>query len=712
MSEEPIASTEYQPRLMIYVVWHPQFARGREMAERIYCHFARDPEKPNARGLGIPVFFRSEPAEGAATPAPIALDEARHTAVIVLVDPKMVIAGADWSRYISPLSQQAQANSKRHRVFLVAFTPNAFKLLSADNFIRLQDHSPEAAPGYLLIRLTNELGRLLTQRPTLAAVETEQSKSPPKMRLFLSHAKLDGEKAALALRDYVRDTLALDTFFDAIDIAAGYRFAEQIDEGIDSAAFALVHTDAYASRVWCQHEVIRAKKHGRPVVVIHAIEEGEARSFPYMGNVPTIRWRADQPLRLEAIVGLILREVLRTEYFTQHFEDLRALFNVPPSVRALPRAPELLTALALRSVAETVPFFVYPDPPLAKQELDLLLELAPNLRLITPTLLFANQAQLAQGDAAAPAKGLAGWRMGISISESENLARRGLGFPRLAEEKTAPPSPHLRDALTEFARFLLAAGATLAYGGDLRQGGFTIVLFELLAAYRAMGGEDSGAVQSYLSWPIHLDLTEKQEEDWAGLVDFHKIPAPPNLGVDPTTKVPPTTRENRVAWARSLTGMREEMNAGTDARIFLGGQLGSLGQRGSGRYPGLAEEALLALRARKPVYLIGAFGGCTEATIEALRGKRPSAFTELERLTDPEVRAAMELYNSQVAADGERIDYNALTAEFEGFGIAGLNNGLNAEENERLFTTTNLPEMIALVLRGLERLGKPPALVS
>ena len=75
-------------------------------------------------------------------------------------------------------------------------------------------------------------------------------------------------------------------------------------------------------------------------------------------------------------------------------------------------------------------------------------------------------------------------------------------------------------------------------------------------------------------------------------------------------------------------------------------------------------------------------------------------------------RAAIELYNSQLPPGGEPIDYKALTAEFEGFGIAGLNNGLDAAENERLLTTMNLPEMIALVLRGLGRLGKPPVLPS
>ena len=128
--------------------------------------------------------------------------------------------------------------------------------------------------------------------------------------------------------------------------------------------------------------------------------------------------------------------------------------------------------------------------------------------------------------------------------------------------------------------------------------------------------------------------------------------------------------------------------------------------------PGLAEEALLALRAGKPVYLIGAFGGCAEAVIEALRGKKPAALTLDYQVADSVSGAAIELYNSQLPPGGEPIDYQALTAEFEGFGIAGLKNGLDAAENERLLTTMNLPEMIALVLRGLGRSGKPPVLPS
>jgi len=697
MAEETITPNEYQPRLLIYVVWHPTFERGQKLAENIYAHFSRDPGRTNARGIGIPVFFRSAAVSAGQVPPRIAVDAAQHTAIIVLVDPQMVIDDG-WETYVDDLWNQAGAAPDRHRLFPVAFDDTAYQLspqIGAVNYIRLQGQSAEAGVGFLLNRLTNELGRLLTQRPTLASVETETTKgtSPPKMRLFISHAKLDGEKTALLLRDYIHKNLALDTFFDAIDIAAGFSFENEINAGIDTAAFAVVHTDAYASRVWCQHEVIRAKRHGRPIVVVHAIEEGEARSFPYIGNVPTIRWRAEDPPRVEAVVGLVLREVLRTEYFQQHFDDLKKLFDVPATVRALPRAPELLTCLALRADKNKVPYFVYPDPPLAKQELDLLTELDPNLRLTTPTLLFAKPSEPLALAGKNLEKAAAGWRIGLSISDSVDLPLRGFG------------PAHLRDAASEFARFLLAAGATLAYGGDLRQGGFTEVLFELLTAYRAISGEAVDAIQSYLAWPIHLDLDATQRARLKNTACFHPIEPPANLGVDPATKVPPTTPEDRVAWARSLTAMRERMNAEIHARLLLGGQA-----RGLGKYPGLAEEALLALRAGKPVYLIGAFGGCAEAIIEALRGNKPTAFTLDYQVADSVSGESIELYNSQLPASGEPIDYKALTAEFEGFGIAGLNNGLDAAENERLLRTVNLPEMIALVLRGLGRLGKPSVL--
>ena len=56
---------------------------------------------------------------------------------------------------------------------------------------------------------------------------------------------------------------------------------------------------------------------------------------------------------------------------------------------------------------------------------------------------------------------LKGKTIGISISESDNLSELGYGVS------------HQKDAIIEIARYILAAGGKLAYGGDMRQGGFT-----------------------------------------------------------------------------------------------------------------------------------------------------------------------------------------------------------------------------------------------
>lgn len=137
MNDEGTPASEYLPRLAIYVAWHSASAQGRQIAKRIYAHFARDADQPNACWLGIPVFFRSALADGEVVPAPIEFDLARHTAVIVLVDPKMVLGGSAWRDYVAELWKAADAAPEWHRVFPVAIAPSAFNILPEAHFIRL-----------------------------------------------------------------------------------------------------------------------------------------------------------------------------------------------------------------------------------------------------------------------------------------------------------------------------------------------------------------------------------------------------------------------------------------------------------------------------------------------------------------------------------------------------------------------------------------------
>jgi len=110
---------------------------------------------------------------------------------------------------------------------------------------------------------------------------------------------------------------------------------------------------------------------------------------------------------------------------------------------------------------------------------------------------------------------------------------------------------------------------------------------------------------------------------------FLKSPIPD--GVDesiPRDKFLPPTKtklENMLIWARSMTRMRRDFLAKlNDAQILLGGRMDGY----SSKYPGVVEEAYEVMKAEKPLYLIGAFGGATKAVIDAVSGGRPQSLTE------------------------------------------------------------------------------------
>jgi hypothetical protein len=142
------------------------------------------------------------------------------------------------------------------------------------------------------------------------------------------------------------------------------------------------------------------------------------------------------------------------------------------------------------------------------------------------------------------------------------------------------------------------------------------------------------------------------------------------------------------------------MDAMTHARVLLGGQVSEF----KGKYPGLLEEALLALRSGKPVYLIGGFGGCTRSIVDALKGRVPEPFTEAFQIQDPLYKSLAERYGKDAAATKTTaIDYAGELQFLQGKGVGGLDNGLSDDENEILFSSRNLPEIIYLLLKGLTR---------
>lgn len=279
-----------------------------------------------------------------------------------------------------------------------------------------------------------------------------------------------------------------------------------------------------------------------------------------------------------------------------------------------------------------------------------------------------------------------GRTIGISISESDNLNELGYGVA------------HLKDSMIEVARYILAAGGKLAYGGDMRQGGFTELIFDLLAYYKA--DKDLPAHErfySYLAYPLSTTLSSEKEAELKQNVSFKKVAPPSDLHIEnPNEFLKPDSPDNLYIWARCLTKMREEMEADCDARIFIGGRTKGF----KGKHSGILEELLIALDRKHPIYLIGAFGGMTRDIINALNGENPDSFTNEYYSDSSDYVGMCSLFNER--HPNGIIDHPQCLSYLREIGWAGIakNNGLSQSDNLRLAVTPHISEIIYLILKG------------
>ena len=261
------------------------------------------------------------------------------------------------------------------------------------------------------------------------------------------------------------------------------------------------------------------------------------------------------------------------------------------------------------------------------------------------------------------------YAVAISISESPDMPILGL-----AKE-------HLDDAMAEIARHLLAMGARLMYGGDLRPQGFTEVLFELVARHKrdTVVGDDRPSVSNFLAWPVHVSLPSEQlkhlADELSGIAELVYLNSEGNvITPEHRQRLAPKLPTN-AEWVSGLSSMREVMTRMCDARVLLGGRVDNF----KGRMPGVAEEALTALRAGKPLFLLGGFGGCARDIAEDL--------------------------GLATAGLARRKDWSG-RSDFATCSVQNLNNGLDPDENAVLATTVHVDQAVTLILRGLLRLIK------
>lgn len=376
--------------LSLFVVWHPEFTEGKKIANDLYSIFCRDIEQPLSRSLGIQVYYRS------ASLIPIDKSIANRNAIILLIDENYMVDKA-FQAYTEQLAGLTDENTRIYPIALCEQATGIGCSLNSIQFIRYQDRFINIREEYdrgikkIKSELLHDCARLLMGIQPIWRDTKQDTKIPSPVKLFLSHAKKDGEETTKRFKIFIESETKLDVFFDTVDIADGYEFEKQIEVNIENAALVVFHTDEYSSREWCRIEVLVAKRNKCSIVVVHDIKDGEKRAFPYMGNTPTITLKQEENSSFTEILTLTLYQVLNNLYqrellqsFEKEFKDDKAEFVTITS------PPELFNYIDLYKMKLTEKkklIVLYPEPPLGAEELRILNDIDKDIRFITPIYL-------------------------------------------------------------------------------------------------------------------------------------------------------------------------------------------------------------------------------------------------------------------------------------------------------------------------------------
>lgn len=382
--------------LNIYIVWHPNSLVGETIAKELYNTFCRDYKNPLSRGLGIPVYFRSAKIDDN---KPVAIDflEAEKNAVICLIDDEYFLDDY-FKEFTSEIVSQLDDNNRIYPIKLFYKAHNIGCGLSnlqfVDAMVFFNDKldfqlEGDLAKGIKKIQseVLHDCARLLMEyHPVFKDKEKNRIGSP--VKLFLSHAKHDGENTTIRFKQFIENNLKLDVFFDTVDIANGYDFAKQFEQEILNSALVVFHTDEYSNREWCRREVLIAKRHKSPIVVVHKITEGEKRAFPYLGNMPTtVLDESNEEVSFYKVIYLTLYQVLNNLYQYRLLSNYKGLKDEEAEIKVITSPPELFNFVDIRKYQKEIEcklIILYPDPPLGLEELSILNEVDSDVEFITP----------------------------------------------------------------------------------------------------------------------------------------------------------------------------------------------------------------------------------------------------------------------------------------------------------------------------------------
>ena len=686
------------PVLEVYVVWHPRDAVGRGIATEIFEHF-HGTTYSGLLGGAVEVYIRSagwKSTNDAPRPipfcdAPAVVRPARLIAVVPVLGlgfaEAVECSSSPWRSFALRILRAQRAAADRVGIFpLLADSRAIDKTELGQLFGPFQSI---AAPAFSVLEPPAEL----RCRDLAQGLAQLAAGSNSRLQVFISHTKrsaqLDSNKIedlVARVREVINET-RLRQFFDASDLQPGQDWDATLRAEAGRSALLALRTDLYASRDWCQREMLIAKLEGMPIVTLDCLQAGEERGSFIMDHVPRIPVKLERRGWSKACVrrglNLLVDECLKRELWRVQKGLARNRRDLPIAWWA-PHAPEPIT-LAQWFDSQTVKRrsadirILHPDPPLGCEEKERLQQMTRLLghkgvfEVMTPRVFVARGGGDVKGTKSIlPDDAIAGITLGISVSDSPDLPQLGL-----LEE-------HLRLALGEIARTVLVLGGKLSYGGNLDPAGYTGFLLSELKRYGrrdrplsvilAASEHQRTTLSSLRSWEKELGLYGKLIcLDASGQVVSAQSGRGRTLLGEPRNI------------AAALGAMRTFACAVSDARVLIGGRRTGF----QGVMPGIIEEALIALESHKPLYLAGGFGGATSDIVRFLSEA-----------------AAGLLTGSGHSYSLQRDALTRLKTAIGKGGWSSLRNGLDESENRRLATTHRASEVAALVSLGLGRLAR------
>jgi len=298
-------------------------------------------------------------------------------------------------------------------------------------------------------------------------------------------------------------------------------------------------------------------------------------------------------------------------------------------------------------------------------------------------------------------RSLEGCFVSLSLSEGGDSATRGF------------PSWQVDRVTVQVVAALVGQGAGVIFGHDWRPDGVMEAVYNFARqtqspmASRRDGTDIEGQplLRNLLPWPDASQLTEPEQDRLSStlVVESAGLPSELRAAGAEALHSDPHSSLHRYVRARGLTHLRHRLNERSNARLCLGGRRSGF----AGRYPGVIEEAFLALESNKPLFLAGALGGATQQLVDAIDGNEISDdFCRNASVTELYAQPPAPEFELRTSAD-RVIDRQAVWERFREGGLRQIadTNGLTVGENEELLHTPVLDRVVELVLISLSRLG-------